>query len=170
MGAVPVQILRVIIWISLAGSLVIQLGFTSLVAWEMHDSGAPLAAILVVVALLVLGVLGLQVVGASILRLLTLVRRGRVFSPRAFRHVDRIIGAVAGEALLLCALAVFASIVNRLTPGDELAPGLVAMICGASLVMAGVALVILVQRQLLVQATETLARAEGLQSELDEVI
>lgn len=170
MGAVPIQILRVIIWISLVGSLVVQLGFVPLVSWEMNDSGAPLAAILTLAALIVLGVLGLQVVGVSILRLLALVRRGRVFSPTAFRYVDRIIGAVAGEAVLLFALAVFASIVNRLTPGDELAPGLIGMICGASLVLAGVALVIYVQRQLLAQATETLARAEGLQSELDEVI
>ena len=45
MGAVPVHVLRVIIWISLCGSLVIQLGFTPLVGWEMHDSGAPLAAV-----------------------------------------------------------------------------------------------------------------------------
>lgn len=170
MGAVPVHVLRVIIWISLCGSLVIQLGFTPLVGWEMHDSGAPLAAVGTVAALLVLGVLGLQVVGVSILRLLTLVRRGRVFSPTAFRHVDRIIGAVAGEALVLFALAVFASIVNRLTPEDELAPGLIGMICGAALVVAGVALVIYVQRQLLVQATAAQDRATSLQAELDEVI
>ena len=170
MGALPVQILRVIIWISLTGSLIIQLGIVPLLAWEMNDSGAPLAVIVTIVALIVLGVLGLQVVGVSILRLLTLVRHGRVFSPTAFRHVDRIIGAVAGEAAVLFALAVFASIINRLTPDDELAPGLIGMICGASLVLAGVALVIYVQRQLLKQATDTLARAEGLQTELDEVI
>ncbi|ATG52847.1 ABC transporter [Brachybacterium vulturis] len=170
MGAVPVQILRVIIWFSLAGSLAVQLGIVPLLSWEMNDSGAPLAAIVTVAGLVVLGVLGLQVIGVSILRLLTLVRHGRVFSPTAFRHVDRIIGAVAGEALVLFGVAVLGAVVNRTTPGDELAPGLIGMICGASLVMAGVALVIFVQRQLLVQATETLARAEGLQSELDEVI
>lgn len=170
MGIVPVQVLRVIIWISLLCSLVIQLGFVPLVCWEMHESGAPPAAVVTVAAVLVLGVLGLQVVGASILRLLTLVRRGRVFSPTAFRHVDRIIAVVAGESLLLFALAVFASIVNRLTPGDELAPGLIGMICGASLVIAGVAMVISVQRQLLVQATAAQDRATSLQAELDEVI
>src|SRR5699024_9707267 len=77
MGAVPVQALRVVIWLSLAGSLVIQCGLVPLVCSEMHDSGAPLAAVITVAALLVLGVLGLQVVGVSILHLLTLVRRGR---------------------------------------------------------------------------------------------
>ena len=34
-----------------------------------------------------------------------------MFSPTAFRYVDRIIGAVAGEAVLLFALAVFAFVV-----------------------------------------------------------
>lgn len=44
------------------------------------------------------------------------------------------------------------------------------MICGLALVVAGVALVITVQRQLLVQAVEARDRAAPLQSELDEVI
>lgn len=170
MGAVPVQILRVIIWLCLVGSLVVQLGFAPLVAWEMWDSGAPLGVVVALAALLVLGVFGLQVVGVSILRLLTLVRRGRVFSPRSFRHVDRIVRAVAGEAVLVFGLAVLGAVVNRMTPGDELAPGLIGMICGAALVVAGVALVIHVQRQLLAQAVATRVRAEDLQSELDEVI
>lgn len=170
MGTVPVLILRIIIWLSLAGSLAVQFGLVPLVCWEMHDSGAPLGAIIAVAALLVLGVLGLQVVGVSILRLLTLVRRGRVFSPRAFRHVDRIIAAVAGESLVVLAVAVLGAVANRTTPGDEIAPGLVGLICGAALVVAGVALVITVQRQLLVQATETRDRATSLQAELDEVI
>ena len=170
MGAVPVQILRVIIWICLAGSVVMQLGFVPLAAWELLDSGAPLGVVVAFGGILVLGVLGLQVVGVSILRLLTLVRRGRVFSPRSFRHVDRIVRAVAGEAVLVFGLALVGAVVNRMTPGDELAPGLIGMICGAALVVAGVALVIHVQRQLLAQAVATRARAEDLQSELDEVI
>lgn len=170
MGTVPVQILRAIIWLCLLGSLAVQLVLVPLIGWEMTDSGAPLAAVVIVGAVLVLGVLGLQVVGVSILALLTLVRRGKVFSRRAFRFVDLIIGAVAGESVLLLAVAVLAAIVNRTSPGDEFAPGLVGIVCAVSLVLAGVALVIYVQRQLLVQATETLARAQDLQSELDEVI
>lgn len=170
MGAAPVLILRIIIWICLLGSLILQLGFAPLVGWEMNDSGAPLGVVVAVVALIMLGALGLQVVGVSILRLLSLVRHGRVFSARAFRHVDRIIAAVAGEAVVVFGVAVLGAVVNRVTPGDELAPGLIGMVCGAALVVAGVALVIYVQRQLLVQAAQTLVRAEGLQSELDEVI
>src|SRR5699024_7766630 len=62
MGAVPVQILRVIVWLCLVGSLFVQLGFAPLVAWEMWDSGAPLGVVVALAALLVLGVFGLQVV------------------------------------------------------------------------------------------------------------
>jgi len=161
MGAVPVQILRVILWVSLAGSLVVQIGWTALLCTKMVREGDAPVAVVVVAALIVLGVLCLQVVAVSILRLLTLVRRGRVFSPAAFPHVDRIIAAVAGEAVVVFSVAVLGAVVNRLTPGDELAPGLIGMICGVSLVVAGVALVIHVQRQLLVQATAMRAELDA---------
>ena len=161
MGAVPVQILRVILWVSLAGSLVVQIGWTALLCTKMVREGDAPVAVVVVAALIVLGVLCLQVVAVSILRLLALVRRGRVFSPAAFPHVDRIIAAVAGEAVVVFSVAVLGAVVNRLTPGDELAPGLIGMICGVSLVVAGVALVIHVQRQLLVQATAMRAELDA---------
>lgn len=64
--------------------------------------------------------------------------------------------------------AALGAVANPASPGDEIAWGLVGVLCGAALVIAGVALVSHVHRQLLVRATETLVRAEGLQSELDE--
>jgi hypothetical protein len=97
-------------------------------------------------------------------RLLTMVRRGTVFSDGAFRYVDIVIGAISAASLLTFALAV------TLAPGEEVAPGLVGLICGLALVVAGVALIVLVLRMLLTQAVARDAEAHHLQAELDEVI
>ena len=56
-----------------------------------------------------------------------------------------------------------------LAPGD-IAPGIVLLICGASLMIGGVALLVLVMRALLAQAVERDVEAARLRSELDEVI
>ncbi|MNL85974.1 hypothetical protein D3C87_2144850 [compost metagenome] len=56
-----------------------------------------------------------------------------------------------------------------LAPG-EIAPGIVMLICGAALMIGGVALVVLVMRTLLAQAVARDAEAKHLRSELDEVI
>ena len=92
-----------------------------------------------------------------------MVRRGTVFSHGAFRYVDIIVGAIAFAALLMFGIAVV------LAPG-ETAPGVVLLICGASLMIAGVALVVLVMRTLLAQAVARDAESKDLRSELDEVI
>ena len=86
-----------------------------------------------------------------------MVRRGTVFSTAAFRYVDVVIGAVTAAALLLFGLGVV------LAPGEDVAPGVVLLIGGAGLLVAGMALVVLVMRKLLGQAT-------GMASELEEVI
>jgi hypothetical protein len=114
-------------------------------------------------ALLVLFIVTLQVSAVCIWQLLTMVRRGSVFSPAAFRYVDVIIGAVATASVLLFLVAVL------LAPGS-VAPGIVGLICGASLVTAGIALLVLVMRMLLAQAVAREAEARRLRSELDEVI
>ena len=167
MGTFVVLLLRAVIAVGLAGSLVVQ-GVIAPLLWrdlahDRPDLGAPL------VAIVVLGVLTIQVTAACIWRLLTMVRRGTVFSLAAFRYVDVVIGAIAAAALTfgIAAVAVYA---NRTTPGDEIAPGLVAMICGAALLIGGVALIVLVLRMLLAQAVALDTQARHLQSELDEVI
>jgi hypothetical protein len=96
-------------------------------------------------------------------QLLTLVRRGTVFSDAAFRYVDVVIGAITAGSVVTAVFAVM------LVPGDT-APGVVGLICGASLVIAGVALVVYVLRMLLKQAVSREVEAEHLRSELDEVI
>ncbi len=57
-----------------------------------------------------------------------------------------------------------------LAPGEDVAPGLVGLVCGMSLVIAGVALVVLVLRRLLTRAVELDVTAHQLRAELDEVI
>ncbi len=92
-----------------------------------------------------------------------MVRRGTVFSHGAFRFVDIIFGAIAVAAVLVFGIAVI------LAPG-ETAPGIVMLICGAALMIGGVALVVLVMRTLLAQAVARDVEAAQLRSELDEVI
>ena len=84
--------------------------------------------------------------------------------------VDVVIGAIGSASVVVFGVAVVAAHSNRTTPGDEVAPGVVGLICGAALVIAGVALVVLVLRMLLVQAVALEVETRHLRSELDEVI
>ncbi len=160
--------LRVVIAIALTGSLVVQVGMVALLWLDTDEEPTGISVSLVVIG--VLGVLTLQVVGVCIWRLLTMVRRGTVFSAAAFRYVDMVISAIAAAAVLVFSVAVVARFANHATPGDEIAPGLVGLICGLALVVAGVALVVYVMRALLAQAVTLDSQARHLQSELDEVI
>lgn len=163
-----VRVLRIVIVVALTGSVIVQAAMVALL-WLDTDE-APTG---VDVALTVIGIAGvatLQVVAISIWRLLTMARRGTVFSPAAFRYVDVVIAAIGVASVLVLAVAVVARFANHATPGDEVAPGLVGLICGLALVVAGVALVVYVMRSLLVQAVSRDVEAQQLQSELDEVI
>lgn len=161
MSRLLILVLRVIIAVSLGGSIVVQFVILPLLWNDL--AGEALWGRVALIAIAAAGVLTLQVCGVCIWRLLTLVRRGAVFSASAFRFVDVIIGAIAVAAALLLALA------GLLAPG-EAAPGVVALVAGAALVTAGVALLVLVMRQLLAQAVAREAEATELRSELDEVI
>ena len=162
MGHLPLLALRVVLAAALAGSLFVQTVMVPLL-WADLDE-APAGVRVPVVVIVVLGVVTMQVTGVCVWRLLTMVRRGTVFSHAAFRYVDVVIGAVAAASLLTFGLAV------TLAPGEAVAPGIVLLICGVSLVVAGVALIVLVLRMLLAQAVARDAEAHHLQAELDEVI
>lgn len=161
-----IRLLRTVIAIALVGSVVVQAAVVLTLALEDDTTSTAVVAAVI----MILGIATLQVTGLCIWRLLTMVRKETVFSHAAFRYVDIVIGAIASGAVLLLALAVDARFANHATEGDEVAPGLVALICGLSLVVAGVALVIYVLRVLLAQAVALDSRARSLQSELDEVI
>jgi len=163
MGKLTVLALRIVIAMVLAGSLFVQVRMVPLVSADLIEAGAPEGPRIALLAIIVLAIVCVQVTAVCVWRLLTMVRRDTVFSHGAFRYVDIIFGAIAFAALLMFGIAVI------LAPG-ETAPGIVLLICGAAVMIAGVALIVLVMRTLLAQAVARDAEAKHLRSELDEVI
>lgn len=162
MAKSTILVLQVVIALALAGSLVVQTVILPLLWVDLE--GEALWGRIALVIIAVLGVLTLQVFAVCVWMLLTKVRRGSLFSPTSFRYVDVIIGAIGAAAALALILAVL------LAPGST-APGVVALICGAALVLAGIALLVVVMKALLRQAIDRDAEARALRSELDtEVI
>lgn len=171
MGRVAVGVLKVIIAIALAGSLVVQGGTVPVFLLVFSGDDWPWAFVFGLVGtVVILTIVCLQVIAVCIWRLLTRVRAGTVFSPRSFREVDTVIGAIAAGAVIATLGAVGLAIVNRTTQEDVVAPGQVGLVLGFALVAGGVALVVYVMRLLLVQAIELDASARELRAELDEVI
>jgi hypothetical protein len=157
--------LRIVLAMVLAGSLFVQAVMVPLFAADLEGLAPEYAYLrtpLLVIA--VLGIVTIQVVLVCVWRLVTMVRRGTVFSHAAFRYVDVVIGAIAAASLLTFGLGV------TLAPREAVAPGIVLLIGGAGVVVAGVALIVLVLRMLLAQAVARDAEAYHLQAELDEVI
>jgi hypothetical protein len=164
MGKLTVLALRAVLVVLLVGSTFVQ---TVIVAinWgepdaDLADAGSPYLVITVVV----LGIVTVQVIGVCVWRLVTMARRGTVFSHAAFRYVDVVIGAIVAAALLMFALAAL------LTPGEDASPGMILLMGGAVVAVLGVALVVLVLRMLLAQAVARDVQAARMQAELDEVI
>ena len=165
MGRLTVLALRVVLAVALAGSFVVQALMVPLLWADLEGvDGLTAGARTSIVVIVVLGIATMQVTAVCVWRLLTMVRRGTVFSDAAFRYVDIVIGAVAAASALTFALAV------ALAPGEAVAPGVVLRVCGVSVVVAGIALIVLVLRMLLAQAVARDAEAHHLQDELDAVI
>jgi hypothetical protein len=165
MGRLMVAALRAVLALSLAGSVFVQVVMVPLMAIDLEEADPEVAHLQVPFAvLLILIIVTAQITLLCIWRLVTMVRRGTVFSRAAFRFVDVMIGAAAAASLLTFALGVV------LAPGDAVPPGMVLLIGGAAVVAAGVGLVVLVLRTLLVQAISRDAEAHELRAELDEVI
>jgi Protein of unknown function (DUF2975) len=166
MGKWTVLALRVVLGLLFVGSLVLLLVMVPVLANDIHVDESEISPWQpkTLIATLVLGILASQVILVSVWKLVTLVRRGSVFSHASFRYVDVITGAIAFGGALVFAMACV------LAPGEAAAPGVVLIICGVSLAIFGVALVTLVMRALLGQAVALDVEAKHLQSELDEVI
>ena len=161
MGTATIAALRVVIALALIGSLIVQTVGVPLV-WNDLEGAEPWGRIALVI-IAVLGVATLQVFGVCAWMLLTKVRRGSIFQPSSFRYVDVIIGAILAAAVLAWILAAL------LAPGDA-APGIIALIGGIGVVLAGMALLAVVMKALLRQAIARDAEAMALRSELDDEV
>ncbi len=155
MNRYTVLALRVVLACGLVGSLLVQAVMVPLLAADLDE--APDGVRWPVVAIVLLGIVTIQVGMVCVWRLLTLVREDTVFSRASFRYVDAIVAAAATASDLLFALGAV------LAPCEDVAPGVVLLVGGAGGLVGGVALLMVVMRSLLVQATE-------LRAELDAVI
>lgn len=136
--------LRTIITLCLIGSVFVQTFLMTAVWFDLEMVPLPLRVTLIVI--FELWIVCLQVVAVCIWRLAGFAASGAVFQTRSFRLVNVVIGAIIAAAVLTAA---FASILL----GSEAAPGVVGLAFGASMVIAGVALVVVIMRMLLQQAT-----------------
>jgi Protein of unknown function (DUF2975) len=163
MGKLTVRALRVVLAVVLAGTVFVQAGmvWTLISGSDPEDGSLPLTALRLIT---ILGMVSVQVALVCVWRLVTMVRRGTVFSHAAFRYVDIMIGAIVAAALVWFAV----TIVNA--PGQREDPGVTVIMGGIGLAILGVALVVHVLRVLLAQAVARDVEATHMRAELDEVI
>jgi hypothetical protein len=163
MGELTVRALRIVLAGVLASTVFVQ----AVMVWALvsgsdpEDGLLPLTALRVIV---LLGVVTAQVVVVCVWRLVTMVRRGTVFSHAAFRYVDVVIGAIAAAALLWFVLTAV------LAPEHRDNPGITVIMGGIGMAVLGGALIVLVLRMLLAQAVARDVEAAQMQAELDDVI
>src|ERR1051326_8645747 len=99
MGKLTVRALRAVLAVVLTGTVFVQAGMVwALVSGsDPEDGSLPLTALRVIT---ILGMVTVQVALVCVWRLVTMVRRGTVFSHAAFRYVDIMIGAIVAAALV----------------------------------------------------------------------
>ncbi|MGW2585992.1 DUF2975 domain-containing protein [Streptomyces virginiae] len=163
MGKLAVHALRAVLAVVLAGTVFVQAGmvWTLISGNDPEDGSLPLTPLRVIV---VLGMVAAQAALVCVWRLVTMVRRGTVFSHTAFRYVDVVIGAIVAVALLWFVVTA----VNA--PGQREDPGVTVIMGGIGVAILGVALIVLVLRMLLTQAVARDVEATRMRAELDEVI
>ncbi|MCX2180843.1 DUF2975 domain-containing protein [Streptomyces sp. SKN60] len=163
MGKLAVGALRAVLVVVLTGTVFVQ----ALMVWVLVSGSDPEDGSLPLTPLRVITILGIgtaQVTMVCVWRLVTMVRRGTVFSRAAFRYVDVIIGAIVAAALVWFAVTA----INA--PGQRDDPGVTLIMGGIGVAILGVALIVLVLRMLLAQAVARDVEATRMQAELDEVI
>ncbi|MFF2045949.1 DUF2975 domain-containing protein [Kitasatospora sp. NPDC058170] len=163
MGKLTVRALRAVLAVVLTGTVFVQ----ALMVWVLasgsdpEDGSLPLTSFRVIA---LLGMVSAQVAVVCVWRLVSMVRRGTVFSHAAFRYVDAVIGAIVAVALLWFAVTVLNA------PGQREDPGVTVIMGGIGVAILGVALIVLVLRMLLAQAVARDVEAAQMQAELDEVV
>lgn len=163
MGKLTVRALRAVLAVVLTGTVFVQASMVWVLASgnDPEDGSLPLTPLRVIT---VLGMVAAQVALVSVWRLVSMVRRGTVFSHGAFRYVDAVIGAIVAAALL------WFTVTALNAPGQRDDPGVTVIMGGVGLAILGVALIVLVLRMLLAQAVARDVEAAQMQAELDEVI
>jgi hypothetical protein len=163
MGKLTVGALRAVLVVMLAGTVFVQAGMvgTLVTGSDPEDGSLPLTPLRVIT---VLGMVSVQAAVVCVWRLVSMVRRGTVFSHAAFRYVDIVIGAIVAAALM------WFTVTALNAPGQRDDPGVTVIMGGVGVAILGVALIVLVLRMLLAQAVARDAEAAQMQAELDEVI
>ncbi|WNI20823.1 DUF2975 domain-containing protein [Streptomyces sp. ITFR-16] len=163
MGRLTVRALRAVLVVVLAGTVFVQGGmvWTLVSGNDPEDGTLPLTSLRVIT---ILGMVAVQVALVCVWRLVTMVRRGTVFSHTAFQYVDIMTGAIAAAALVWFAVTA----VNA--PGQREDPGVTVIMGGIGVAVLGVALIVHLLRMLLAQAVARDVEATQMQAELDEVI
>jgi hypothetical protein len=163
MGKLTVRALRAVLAAVLTGTVLVQaLMVQALASGSDPESGSlPLTPLRVIT---ILGIGTAQVALVCVWRLVTMVRRGTVFSHAAFRYVDVIIGAIVAAALVWFAVTALNA------PGQRDDPGVTLIMGGIGVAILAVALIVLVLRMLLTQAVARDVEAAQLQAELDQMI
>jgi hypothetical protein len=160
-GKLTVRALRAVLVGVLACTVFIQAVLVWALFTDPEDGSLPLTPLRVIV---ILGVVSAQVAVVCVWRLVTMVRRGTVFSHAAFRYVDVVIGAIVAAALLWFALTAV------LAPEHQDNPGITVIMAGIGIAVLGGVLIVLILRMLLAQAVARDVEAAQMQAELDEVI
>ncbi|MFB8117365.1 DUF2975 domain-containing protein [Streptomyces sp. NPDC055962] len=161
MGKLAVGALRAVLVVVLTGTVFVQASMVWALATDPEQGSLPLTPLRLVT---ILGMVSVQVALACVWRLVTMVRRGTVFSHAAFRYVDTVIGAIVAASL------VWFTVTALNAPGQREDPGVTVIMGGVGLAILGVALLVLVMRTLLVQAVARDVEASRMRAELDEVI
>ena len=161
MGKLTVGALRAVLVVVLAGTVFVQALMVWALATDPEDGALPLTPLRLIT---ILGMVSAQVALVCVWRLVTMVRRGTVFSHTAFRHVDVMTGAIVAAAFVWFAVTA----VNA--PGQRADPGVTVIMGGIGVAILGVALIVRVLRMLLAQAVAREVAAAQMQAELDEVI
>lgn len=163
MGRLTVHALRTVLAVVLTGTVLIQV----LMVWTLisgndpEDGSLPLTSLRLIT---ILGMVTAQVALVCVWRLVTMVRRGTVFSHAAFRYVDIVIGAIVAAALVWFTVTA----INAPDQRDD--PGVTLIMGGIGVAILGVALIVLVLRMLLAQAVAREVAATQLEAELNGVI
>src|SRR5205823_6226358 len=97
MGKLTVHALRVVLVVVLAGTVFVQASMVWALITKPVDGPLPLTPLRLIT---ILGMVTVEVTLVCVWRLVTMVRRGTVFSHAAFRYVDIVIGAIVAAALV----------------------------------------------------------------------